>query len=111
MSEAGLDPVVEKVMEIALDQSNTDMLHSNDRCRWMSLFPALIAAGYSLDINAIFRWLDKRWPVPPNESGMDDHHAIEVYAWADMALHQSNPSDWAGWAEGTIRYARDELAG
>ena len=47
----------------------------------------------------------------PDEDGMDDHHAIEVYAWADMALHQSNPSNWTRWAEGTIQSARDELAG
>ena len=51
---------------------------------------------------------------------MDDHHAVQVHAWADMALHQSNPSDWAGWAEGcewregtspsrSLRTVRDSL--
>ena len=111
MSESGLDPVVEKAMEVTLEQVNTDMFHPNDRERWMTLFPALVAAGYTWDINDIYRWLEEHWPVLPDEDGMDDHQAIEVYAWADMALHQSNPSDWTRWAEGTIQSARDELAG
>lgn len=85
------------------------MSHPNDRERWMCLFPALIAAGHSWDLDDIHRWLDQH--LPPDEDGMDDHDAIEVYAWADMALHQSRPSDLTTWAEDTIARARDELAG
>lgn len=43
----GLDPVVEQTMEAAFSMSNTSGLHISDEQRWMSLFPALTAAGYS----------------------------------------------------------------
>ncbi|MYC69407.1 MAG: hypothetical protein F4X17_01715 [Gemmatimonadetes bacterium] len=111
MSESGLDPLVKKTMEITLSQVNTSMLHPNDRERWLSLFPALIAAGCTWNINDIYRWLDEHWPVDPDESGMDNHYAIEIYAWAEMALYQSSETGWRDWAEGTIEHAREQLGG
>lgn len=110
MSEPGLDQLVEKVLEMVLDDVNADALHPADREKLMSLFPALIAEGCTWDVDEIDGWLDEHWPVPPDEDGMDDHNAIEVSAWAEMAAYQSSETGWSGWAEGIIELAREELA-
>lgn len=111
MSDAGLDPVVKKAIEITLGQVNPEMFHPNDYERWMCLFPALIAAGYRWDINDIDQWLKEHWPGLPNKDGMKHRNAQMVSAWADMALHQSRPSDWTSWAEDIILLARAESMG
>lgn len=87
---SGLDPVVEKAMEVALELSNQTMLHPNDAERWMSLFPALVAAGYSWDMDDIGDWLERNWA-----STMANRGAAKVYAWADMAQEQHKRRTWA----------------
>ena len=107
---SGLDPVVEKTMEAVFDMSNTSSgLHALDEQRWMSLFPALIAAGYTWDIDDIYTWLGERWPSLEDDDDLD-HDAIKVYAWAEMALEQANPSDMSDWGEFIVQKIEKELA-
>ena len=105
---SGLDPVVEKTMEKALDESNANTLHPDDRDRWMSLFPALVAAGYRWDIDDIYEWLNQHWPGPEGDRGMDHEDAIDVCAWAEMALAQRDPDPWG---ESIVQKIEADLAG
>ena len=105
---SGLDPVVERAMKAAFDTSNTSSLHALDDQRWMSLFPALIAAGYTWNVDDVYIWLGEHWPGG-DDDGMD-LDAIRVYAWAEMALEQANPSDMSDWGERTVQHIENELA-
>ena len=73
-------PVVKKTMEAAFSMSNTSGLHILDEQRWMSLFPALIAAGYIWHMDEIYDWLEQKWPGPEGRRGMDNRGARKVYA-------------------------------
>ena len=107
----GLDPVVEKTMKATFDVSNTTSgLHILDEQRWLSLFPALLAAGYTWDINDVYTWLGEHWLRLEDDDDLD-HDAIKVYAWAEMALEQANPSDMSDWGESIVQNIEDELAG
>lgn len=106
-----LDPVVEKAMEAAFKLGNPSGLHILDKRRWMSLFPALIATGYDLDLDAIYDWLNQRWPGTEDERGMNNRNARKVYAWAEMTVERANQSDWDDWAYNYIKKCEDELAG
>lgn len=102
-----LDPVVEQVMEAAFDIPKTSGFNRPDAVRWMSVFPALIEAGYDLDIDAIADWLNERWR---GDGGRDNRWAIKVYAWAEMALEQAGPLYPDKWVEWYIARCRNEQA-
>lgn len=106
----GLDPVVAKTMAAAFSLSNKSTLHMFDEQRWMSLFPALVAKGYRWHMDDIGEWLS-RWPGSEDDSGMDNHDAIRVYAWAEIALEQAAPSDGSDWGASIVQRYEDELAG
>ena len=107
----GLDPVVEKTMEVALATSDASGLRIDAELRWMSLFPVLIDKGYSWHMDNISDWLEQKWPGPKGRRGMNNRNARKVYAWAQMALEQANPRDQDDWAEYIIQKIEDELAG
>ena len=106
----GLDAVVAKTMEVALDTSDASGLRIDAERRWMSLFPALIDKGYRWHMDDISEWLS-RWPGTKGDRGMANSNARKVYAWAQMALEQANPRDPGDWAEYIIQKIEDELAG
>ena len=101
-----LDPVVAEAMKQTLEQINTHMMHPNDYERWMCLFPALIAAGYTWDPDDVYHWVVRHWPKGLG-SGVRNRRAAQISAWARMALAQSSDlSDWADWAEHTVNRAK-----
>ena len=107
---SGLDPVVERAMGAAFSVSNPSGLHISDERLWMTLFPALIARGYTWHMDDIYEWLS-RWPGIRGDRGMDNSNARKVYAWAQMALHQSDPENRSDSADYIIQNSEDELAG
>ena len=106
MPGSGLDPVVARTMEVALELSNTSMLHAFDEERWMSLFTVLTEKGYTWHADDIAYWLDKNWPHPSDEDVMGDRDAASIYAWAEMAPNQHKARDWAAF---TIEECETEL--
>lgn len=95
MSNGELHPVVDAVMRDALGLSNTGSLHPLDEARWLALFPALRARGYTWHEDDIYGWLDEHWPVPPGESWTDHFDAVKVYAWAEMAVGTTDDGEWS----------------
>ena len=102
---ANLDPIVAEAMKQTLNQINAQQMHPNDSELWMCLFPALVSAGYTYDADDIYLWVEQHWPGPLDP---DDRRrrAVQISAWARMALSQSDRSkDWTKSAERIVSSA------
>lgn len=71
-----LDPAVRRVLEQVRSNSNMSVLHPNDIERWVSVFPALLEAGYDYHEDDINEWLG----ILPKFGDPDPTHT-DIYAW------------------------------
>lgn len=79
-----MDPAVIRVLERVRSESNMTTLHPNDVERWVSVFPALLDAGYDYDADAVAAWL--RSHLAPSERDKPDQQPEDsIYAWASAA--------------------------